>query len=173
MVASGPLQSFAAVVDDRTRILVVGSMPGVASLQQQQYYAHPRNAFWPIMQALFAVNRELAYDERLAALQARGIGLWDVFSRCHREGSLDSAICTETAECNDFAALLLRYPSIHSVFFNGRLAEKMFCRHVLPGLPAVPARLQALPSTSPANASMTPAQKMDAWRVVSECLDND
>lgn len=167
------IQSFDACVDSNCKVLVLGSMPGVASLEQQQYYAHRRNAFWPIMQDLFAIETRDEYLERLAALNANGIGLWDVLSSCRREGSLDSAICQKTAEINDFAGLFRKFPAIRHVFFNGKLAEKLFLRDVLPQISHVKIQFTVLPSTSPANASLTFEQKLAAWGVIKSVLENE
>lgn len=153
-------------------MLILGSMPGIASLQQQQYYAHPRNAFWPIMQALFGIEREQNYQLRLAALNNAGIGLWDVLATCHRQGSLDSAICQKTAEPNDFAALFERFAGIGHVFFNGKMAHQLFRRHVIPDLAVEQLDLTILPSTSPANAMLGFRQKLASWRVIKTVLDD-
>lgn len=90
------LTSFPPVVDAGTRVLILGSMPGARSLAEHEYYAHPRNLFWPLMDDLFGIERTWPYERRLAALLARGLGLWDVLRHCEREGSLDASIVTET-----------------------------------------------------------------------------
>ncbi len=162
------VESFPASVNTRARVLILGSMPGVESLRRRQYYAHPRNAFWPIMGELVGAGRELAYSKRLAKLRRHGIALWDVAGRCFRPGSLDSRIDRESVVANDFHALFCHAPRIHSVFFNGKTAATLYDRLVEPYLPA---RLQALdycvlPSTSPAHAAMTREQKLAAWRAI-------
>lgn len=159
---------FPPICGDRPRALVLGSMPGTASLQAQQYYAHPRNAFWPIMQALFGIGADLAYAERCRLLQAHRIALWDVLKGCSRKGSLDSAIVQGSIEPNDLAGLLRDNPSIRAICFNGQMAEKAYLRHVLPGLSgnAADIGLHRLPSTSPANASWSFERKLAAWRVL-------
>ena len=126
------LTSLAAVLPPDTRLLVLGSMPGAASLAAQQYYAHPRNAFWPIMSQLFGFAADLPYPQRLMQLQAQGIGLWDVLQSCERQGSLDSAIRAETP--NDFASLLQQQPQIRALAFNGAKAAQSFRKLVLPTL---------------------------------------
>lgn len=146
-------------------MLILGSMPGAASLAAGQYYAHPRNAFWPIMGALCGAGPELAYPARLARLGAAGIALWDVLAACEREGSLDTAIRAPRA--NDVAALFAAQPGIAAVFFNGAAAERLFRRHVR--LAVTPA-LVRLPSTSPAYAAMGFAAKCEAWRTISAWL---
>jgi TDG/mug DNA glycosylase family protein len=143
-------------------------MPGVASLKAAQYYAHPRNAFWPIMGALFGAGLDKSYDERTAILLARGIAVWDVVKLCTRHGSLDSAIVESTVETNDFDSLLGEFPSIRRIFFNGAKAETSFVRHVSPSVRDVAVR--RLPSTSPAHASLSFDRKLDAWRSVAQPL---
>ncbi|MEH6471999.1 MAG: DNA-deoxyinosine glycosylase [Halopseudomonas sp.] len=165
-------QSFAPVIGSGARMLVLGSMPGLRSLEQQQYYAHPRNAFWPIMAELLGFAAELSYAARLQTLRGRGIALWDVLGQCERAGSLDSAIVESSIEANDFAALFQRYPTLEAVFFNGAKAEQSYLKHVLPTLEALPRSvlLQRLPSTSPAHASLSYAQKLDQWRLLQRQL---
>lgn len=151
--------SFPPVADDRARVLILGSMPGVLSLAENQYYAHPRNLFWPIMDSLFGAGRDVAYEQRLRLLQDQRIALWDVLHSCQRDGSLDSDIQCEVA--NDFATFFNTYPQITHVFFNGGKAESSFRKHVgdvAPGLV-----MTRLPSTSPAHASLSFDQKLEAW----------
>lgn len=141
-------------------------MPGAASLDAQQYYAHPRNAFWPIMGALFGFDAARPYAERLGALQAAGVALWDVLAACRRSGSLDSAIVAESIEPNDFGAFLAQHPAIVRIAFNGSAAEALFRRHALPQLSASARQIERmrLPSTSPANAGQRFEDKLAAWR---------
>jgi double-stranded uracil-DNA glycosylase len=153
------------VVDDGTRVLVLGSMPGDVSLQKQQYYAHPRNAFWRIMSDLVGFEVDSDYQVRLAGLRSAGIGLWDVLRNCDRPGSLDSAIVRDSMEVNDFDALLGQYPGISRLFFNGAVAEKVFLRLAAPRLRSALVGVR-LPSTSPANASVTYQAKLRAWHAV-------
>ena len=153
------------VVDDGTRALVLGSMPGRVSLQTQQYYAHPRNAFWRIMSELLEFDFQADYAARLDALRAAGIGLWDVLRLCDRPGSLDSAIVRDSMEVNDFGSLFARRSGISWVFFNGVKAEQVFRRLVAPNL-ARPPKSVRLPSTSPANAGVAYDAKLRAWRAV-------
>jgi hypoxanthine-DNA glycosylase len=146
------------VIAPHTKLVVLGSFPGVASLGAQQYYAHPRNQFWPILSALWGVDlRALPYDERLAAVRERGLGIWDVYATCRREGSLDSAI--EAPQLNDLAGLLQRAPRLQAIAHNGgESARAMRITQAL-GLP-----VWRLPSTSPANASWSFERKLTAWR---------
>jgi len=157
--------SLAPIVDDSTRVLVLGSMPGQVSLQMRQYYAHPRNAFWRIMSELLAFDGDIDYAARLDALRAAGIGLWDVLRVCDRRGSLDSAIVRESMEPNDFEKLFVQHPRIAKVFFNGSKAQQVFSRSVAPGLHSE-VEFERLPSTSPANAGVPCDAKLRAWRAV-------
>lgn len=164
---SGTVQSFPYSADSRARILILGSMPGAESLRQQQYYAHPHNLFWALMEDLFDAKRELPYAERLATLRKHHIALWDVAHTCRREGSLDANITNVKA--NDFSSLFKTAPHIHTVFFNGQKAEALFRKLALPSLKR-DLRLITLPSTSPANASIPPNQKKAAWNQIRTAL---
>jgi len=156
------VQGFEPVAAPNARILVLGSMPGVASLRQARYYAHPRNAFWPIAASVFGFDPGLDYAQRLQALQAAGVALWDVLQACERPGSLDAHIRADTLVPNDFAAFLERHPGIVRVCFNGGKAASLYRRHVLPGLAAGLEYID-LPSTSPAHAAVSFEQKLAAW----------
>jgi hypoxanthine-DNA glycosylase len=160
-------QCLAAVADTNASVLILGSMPGQASLRAQQYYAHPRNAFWQIQGELFGAHPQLPYAERLSILQSQGIALWDVLASCFRPGSLDSDIEASSAIANDFSTFFRRHPKIRRVFFNGAKAAETFQRDVLPRLDASGLDYQRLPSTSPAHAGMSFAQKLAAWRVIA------
>lgn len=158
---SEPLaESFDWLAAPDAQVLIVGSMPGIASLQQQQYYAHPRNAFWPIMQQIFNWPT-LDYTGRCQALINEKIALWDVLRSCHRRGSLDSAIDNSSLEINDFQAFFSRHPQIRCVLFNGSKAAQLFQRRVV--LPTE-IRTEQLPSTSPAHAAMSFQVKLAKWR---------
>ena len=162
------IRSFPPIAGRAARVLVLGSMPGRASLEAGRYYAHPHNAFWRIVGELLEIDPRAPYAARVRALKAARIALWDVLHSCVREGSLDTRIEEELA--NDFAAFFRRHPGVTHVFFNGAKAEASFRRHVLPGLGAMGAtmrlRYSRLPSTSPAHAGMTYARKRRAWRAV-------
>lgn len=145
------------------RVLVLGSMPGAASLAAGQYYAHPRNAFWPIAGAALGFDPAAAYEVRAAALLHAGVALWDVIGACRRRGSLDAAIEPESIRINPIDDLLAAHPSIARVLTNGGLASRLFARHLADALPR-PVDVRAMPSTSPANASWSLACKFDAWR---------
>lgn len=152
------LLGLAPVIARHARLVVLGSFPGAASLAAQQYYAHPRNHFWPILSAIWGVDLVgIAYPRRLAELRRRGLGLWDVYAACRREGSLDSAI--EAAEPNDLGRLLRLAPGLRAVAHNGgESARSMAITRAL-GLDVL-----RLPSTSPANASWSFERKLAAWR---------
>ena len=154
------LQGLPPIAGRGARLLVLGSFPGVASLEAQQYYAHPRNHFWPILSALWAVDLvAMSYRARVAEARRRGLALWDVYAACRREGSLDTAI--EDAAPNDLAALVVRLPSLRAIAHNGgESARAMRLTRAL-GLP-----VHRLPSTSPANASWSLERKLAAWRAV-------
>lgn len=163
------LTSFPPVITPGTRVLILGSMPGQRSLDQQQYYAHPRNLFWPIMQELLGVPRQAPYPERLERLTAAGVGLWDVLMHCEREGSLDADIDRATEVPNDFRSLFEHHPALRALCFNGQKARSAFRRHVEPALPAR-IRLVTLPSTSPANAGLSLQAKLARWREIQSLL---
>lgn len=160
--------SFQPIINDSAKILILGSMPGIKSLNEQQYYAHPQNAFWRIMAALFNFDAHASYEQRLAYLQAEGVALWDVLHSCKREGSLDSMIQSETQVANNFNALFQAYPNIQAVFFNGAKAESYFKRHILSSLAAHSLHFARLPSTSPAHASLSFERKLEAWQVIRQ-----
>jgi hypoxanthine-DNA glycosylase len=153
-----PLEGLPPVIARDTRLVVLGSFPGVASLVAQQYYAHPRNQFWPILSAIWGVDlRVLPYRERIVAVRARGLGIWDVYASCRREGSLDSAI--EDARPNDLASLRRRAPHLQAVAHNGGESARAMAVTRALGLAVL-----KLPSTSPANASWSFERKLAAWR---------
>ena len=161
------LTSFAPVIAPNASVLILGSMPGSQSLRLGQYYGHPQNLFWPFMGEIMSALPSLPYAERLALLQSAGIGLWDVLKHCEREGSLDADIVPATEVPNDFAWLFGNYPSLHRVCFNGKKAAQAFQRHVVSTLPPAlfaPLTLISLPSTSPANRSITTEVKLTLWR---------
>ena len=158
------LLGFPPVADARARCLILGSMPGAASLAAGAYYAHPRNAFWRIMGELVGAGPQLPYAERLLRLQEAGIALWDVLAACERPGSLDADIVPASVRSNDFRGFLAAHPQIERVCFNGTAAENLFRRHVLPALENAGLRLLRLPSTSPAHAARGYEEKLAAWR---------
>ena len=164
------IDGFDPIVSGNASVLILGSMPSEASLLRQQYYGHPRNTFWPIMSALFGSDNGLCYQRRKEMLMKNGIALWDVLQSCNRMGSLDSNIKLETITTNDFAGFFSEYKGIKRVFFNGRMAEKLYQKRILPDLNHRFSYLeyQCLPSTSPANASLKFEQKIEAWKVIKQ-----
>lgn len=148
------------VLDARTRLLVLGSFPGVASLRAQQYYGHPQNQFWKILGALWSTDlMVLPYAQRLEAAREHGLGIWDMYGACEREGSLDTAI--RNAELNDFAWLLRECPLLQAIAHNGGESFRHAKHTQALGLP-----VHKLPSTSPANASWSFDRKLAAWAEV-------
>ena len=163
------LTGFPPLADQRARVLILGSMPGVASLQAQQYYGHGRNLFWDLVEQWFGVPRTAPYAERCQALLEHRIAVWDVLQNCRRAGSLDSAI--RQPQANDFATFYAQHPQLRAVFFNGSAAEQLYRKLVAPTLTnAAPLQFQRLPSTSPANASQRPEQKRARWQAVLQAL---
>ena len=158
-------QGFEAVARPDARLLILGSMPGVASLDAAQYYAFPRNVFWKIMGELFTAGPGLDYPSRLHKLTANQIALWDVIEACHRPGSLDAAISKNGLVTNNFQFFFKQHPHITDVFFNGQKAAGLFMKKVAPGL-AGQFSYHTLPSTSPANAAKNYAAKLEAWSVL-------
>jgi len=160
------VQSFPPIAHARARVLILGSMPGKASLAAGQYYAHGQNLFWHIIGEVTGAGAALPYAARARALKTCGIALWDVLASCEREGSLDSAIDDATLCANDFVSFYRAHPRIAQVFFNGAKAEACYRKYVLPLLAPEfgPRGYQRLPSTSPANASMSRAYKTRTWK---------
>lgn len=164
------VRSFAPIADVSARILILGSMPGIESLRARQYYAHPRNVFWRIMGELVGASPDMPYAERNRWLKKAGIALWDVLAACTREGSLDAAIDERSIIANDLVSFLAQHPRIRHVFFNGATAERCFRVHVQPALEAGALKLTRLPSTSPAHAARSYADKLRVWRCILESL---
>lgn len=162
------VHSFPPIADVRARVLILGSMPSQASLAAGQYYAHPRNAFWPIIGALLGFSPEIAYPDRVARLRDGGIALWDVLHSCARQGSLDADIEEDSIRPNAIGPLLRQYPAIRRVFFNGTRSELAFRRYVLPEIRTDRPDLayRRLPSTSPAHAARSLQEKLAAWRAL-------
>lgn len=160
------LRGLPPIADAAARVLVLGSMPGAASLAAGQYYAHSQNAFWPIVEAVVGIDRGLDYAERCARLAAAGIAVWDVLASCVRPGSLDADIDPASIATNDFAAFFAAHPRIAVVCCNGATALACYRRRVVPSLAGAAAALPvvALPSTSPAHASLGRAEKIARWR---------
>ncbi len=164
---SNRIHSFPPIISQQAKLIILGSMPGVESLRQNKYYAHPRNSFWPIMLELLSTPVD-TYEQCTQLLKDHGIAVWDVLQSCQRSGSLDANIQQDFMRANDFNHLFARYSGIRAVFFNGGAAEKFYKSKVLTNLEARFNHFsyQRLPSTSPAHASMTLVQKKLAWKVL-------
>lgn len=160
------VNSFPPIANPHATILILGSMPGIASLVAQQYYAHPRNAFWSVMEAVFKIDKTLTYAQRVQALQQTHVAVWDVLQQCERSGSLDSAIKHESRYPNDFVSFFDKYAQIKTVVFNGGEAEKSFRQTVLPDLAGADAlTLLRAPSTSPAY-TLALDNKIEQWQLL-------
>jgi TDG/mug DNA glycosylase family protein len=159
------VRCFAPIARGDARVLILGSMPGRASLAAGQYYAHRHNSFWRIASELLHFDPDAPYRERARALRSARVALWDVLHSCVRPGSMDAMIDRDSELANDFRRFFRTHREITHVFFNGAKAEASFRRHVLPELEA-PLRYQRLPSTSPANAAVPFARKRRAWQAI-------
>ena len=168
--ALSAVSSFAPIESRAARVLVLGSMPGAASLLAGRYYAYPHNAFWPIMGALFGAGPTVSYEKRILILRRAGLALWDVMASCVREGSLDADIDEASIMPNDFPMFFDAHPRVKHVFFNGAKAENCFQRYVRPHLSDRGLVFTRLPSTSPAHASLSLQKKLKAWRAVADAL---
>ena len=171
-MTNGPADSLSAssgfppIAGPGARVLVLGTLPSQASLAAGQYYAHPHNAFWKIMAEIAGATGD--YEQRRAALVGAGIAVWDVLASSIRPGSMDSDIDVASARPNDFPAFLANQQRLQLVCFNGQKAEQLFTRLVQPKLEPNELRTARLPSTSPAYASMSFEQKLEAWRGIIE-----
>lgn len=161
-----PLRSFKPVMDRRSRVLILGTMPGPVALAQREYYGFSGNHFWPIMARLFGAQEPLTYRQKIQLLRKNRVALWDTIRSCERVGASDGRI--RCVVPNDISELICRYPGIRVIFLNGRLAEKLYRKHSAPriSLPTV-----TLPSTSPAHAAMGFQRKRNAWRAVKREVD--
>lgn len=160
------MPGFAPIVGEKPKVLILGSMPGQRSLADEEYYAHPRNAFWPIMSNLFDIAYSLPYSERVEQLKLAKVAVWDVLHECERVGSLDSAIVRASEQPNDLIGFLHARPSIDLVAFNGKTSETLFKRHIIRCLPddnRLP-NSTLLTSSSPANARLSLKEKTQQWR---------
>ena len=158
-----PLRGLPPVIGPDARVLILGSFPGEESLRRGEYYAHPRNQFWPIMGALVGAGPELDYALRLERLKEAGIALWDVLGACRRQGSLDQRIDRDAREPNPLRALRDRHPGLRHCLLNGSTAGSVFARLPAAASPGLPHTV--LPSTSPAHARLRLPDKLDRWRV--------
>lgn len=157
-------KSFKPSIDANSKVLILGSMPGVKSLKEQQYYAHPQNRFWKVLGRICNVDnlQELDYSQKLTILLQNGIALWDTIKSCKREGSLDSDIQNEIP--NDIKILLKKYPNIETICLNGNKSYSAFKKYF-------PDLLQKyncykMPSTSPANARYSLDRLVQEWSII-------
>ena len=163
---------FAPLINKNARLLILGSYPGISSLEKQEYYAHPTNVFWRIMSEIIGFDRYSDYPKKTDALSNAGVALWDVMYNCSRQGSLDSAIKSSTIQLNNFDRFFHNHRDIKAVFFNGKRAEKEFKKRdswKLYNKERV-IDLHGLPSTSPALATMNFEMKLRAWRAIEVYL---
>nr|WP_040982083.1 DNA-deoxyinosine glycosylase [Oceanobacillus jeddahense] len=165
------LQSFAPVIGNKPKVLIVGSMPGKKSLEEQEYYGNPRNHFWSIMYHILNENAVETYSEKIHIIKKHHLALWDTIGYCYREGSLDMHI--EEEEPNDIPGLLKKYPSIQLVACNGTKAYQMFQKFISPRMQQEIDVIK-LPSTSPipGKYNKTFEEKIEAWRVVTSYLND-
>lgn len=170
MAERAKIAGFPPLAQPAARILILGSMPGKASLAAGEYYAHPRNAFWPILGELVGAHPGLTYPERRQILLDNGIAVWDVLKSCRRQSSLDADIEKSSMIANDFAEFFAAHPGIKRVFFNGATAELSFRRHVATAIDISHLQFQRLPSTSPAHAALSYRQKLQIWHIILEHL---
>lgn len=163
------IHSFPPISDRQARILILGSMPGKVSLRESQYYAHPRNLFWRFMEEIFDIGHEAPYSARCQLLKQNGVALWDTLKTCTRTSSLDSDIDDATIVPNDISGFLRRHPQVRMICFNGAKSESVFLQQVAPtlGQSLEAIELRRLPSTSPANASVPLAIKLEQWRAIA------
>lgn len=163
---------FPAQLNAECRVLILGSMPGVASLQAEQYYAHPRNRFWPLMGVLCGIDTTLPYPDRVRALNARGVGVWDVIGQCERRGSLDASIVRGSEVPNALGALIEGRPALRAIACNGGTAYRAFQRFIVPPLldAAREVPVWSLPSTSPANAAWPLPRLVEAWQPLADAI---
>lgn len=160
------VHGFPPIARADARVLILGSMPSEASLAAGQYYGHPRNAFWPILAELLGFDSRSAYEQRVQAIQAAGIAVWDVLASCVRPGSADADIAAESIIVNDFATFFVDHPGIRAIYCNGTMADTLFRRHVRPLVPSSVQTYGRLPSTSPAHAARSLTEKIEAWRMI-------
>lgn len=145
-------------------------MPSATSIEKQQYYAHPRNQFWPIVGTLFEIDCHLPYTTRCSMLLDRGVAVWDVLAQCVRKGSLDADIVASSVKPNDIASLVTKSTEIKHIFFNGQKAQQLYQRYIQANSQASLQNIECtrLPSTSPAHAAISLAEKLAVWKIIAE-----
>jgi hypoxanthine-DNA glycosylase len=152
------IKSFEALINDNTNILILGTIPGITSLNNQEYYGNPRNHFWKIIFTFYKLeNRSVIYEEKIKFLFSKNLGLWDVLKNCNRQGSMDVAIKNQTE--NDFDSLFKKYKNINVLIFNGKESHRFFYKKYgqIKGI-----TYYIMPSTSPAN-TMSFRNKLELW----------
>lgn len=166
------INGFDLLGNDSAKVLILGSIPSVTSLAEQQYYAHPRNVFWPVIMSLFNDSQPFDYLQAKQVLQAERIAVWDVLKSCERKGSLDASIKKSSIQVNDFITFFKRFNHIEAVVFNGGAAESLYQKNVYPLISMMGLSLQyiKLPSTSPAYAAMCYKDKLLAWAVLKDLV---
>jgi TDG/mug DNA glycosylase family protein len=164
------VHSFPPIESATSRVLILGTMPGIVSLRECQYYAHPQNAFWRILGSILGFDPAIPYQDRVGLVRSADLAIWDVLRSCTRKSSLDSDIDVASAVPNDLPAFLDDHRQIHRICFNGAKAEALYARHVQPrladGRDIQKIQYLRLPSTSPANASLPWPEKMRAWQAI-------
>lgn len=161
------IEGLAPIIDNNSKVLILGTMPGEESLRKQEYYGNPRNQFWPIIYSVFNTDLESSYKAKIYFIKEKGIALWDVIKCCERKGSADSQIYDVCL--NDFNLLLAEYPGIKGIFFGGQKAYRIFQKRVRLDL-YTNLTLKELPSTSPANARMSMEAKIKEWVMLKTFL---
>ncbi len=162
------IHSFGPLIDHDSRVLILGSMPGKASLEKGQYYAHPLNKFWALVYSNFDLPPHSLYEDRIAFLKSRKIAMWDVINQCERSGSSDSKIFNPVT--NDLEKLVVQHPNLKYILFNGKTAEKLFIRNIK-GKISTGIAFITLPSSSPANAGVSLVQKLEKWGVIKALVN--
>ncbi|AFS78459.1 uracil-DNA glycosylase-like protein [Gottschalkia acidurici 9a] len=163
------IKSLRPIVNDTSKVLILGSIPGKESLEKQKYYANPRNSFWKIIFSLYDLNVEEHYNKKIEFLQEKNIAIWDVIKTCDRRGSLDSNIKNE--EANDFSTLFKYYPNIRFVLFNGAKSYDVFSKQVGFDISSN-ITFRKLNSSSPAN-TIPFEVKLNEWKVIKEYLEQE
>jgi TDG/mug DNA glycosylase family protein len=169
------ISSFEPIAAPDAQVLILGTMPSTVSKVRNQYYAHPKNAFWMIMGELFGAGPDLCYGLRKGILTAHRVAVWDVLRTCYRQGSLDADIRMDSIVTNDFSEFFSQHELIRHVFFNGMTAEQIYRKSILPTLPETFEYLvyHRLPSTSPAHASLSLKQKIEAWQLIKQYITDE
>ena len=170
-VYSARVHSIEPIIGRNPRIMILGSMPGIISINAAQYYANPRNLFWTVLADLFGIDIDVSYESKVQQMRELPVILWDTLKTCRREGSLDSKILNTDIEANDISALLKQFPTVQAIAFNGGASAKYFDRLVKPQLAKdLDIELLKMPSTSPANAAMKREHKLELWRRLSQFI---